>query len=46
VQRKSYREEGGGVFLQGLGATLTRAFIVNSVIFASYEICLKLLDAG
>jgi solute carrier family 25 carnitine/acylcarnitine transporter 20/29 len=34
---KSYREEGSGVFLRGLPATLARAFLVNGAIFTAYE---------
>jgi hypothetical protein len=31
------REEGPGVFTRGMGATLSRAFIVNAAIFAVFE---------
>lgn len=46
VQAQSYREEGLSVFTRGLGTTLSRAFIVNGVIFASYELCMKALSSG
>lgn len=41
---KSYREEGAGVFVRGLSATLTRAFVVSAVIFSVYEGALDLLS--
>jgi Mitochondrial carrier protein len=41
--QKSYREEGACVFVRGLSATLTRAFIVSAVIFSAYDEALKLL---
>ncbi|KAG7669592.1 hypothetical protein Ndes2526B_g05938 [Nannochloris sp. 'desiccata'] len=34
---RSYKEEGGSVFLRGLPATLCRAFLVNGAIFTAYE---------
>jgi solute carrier family 25 (mitochondrial carnitine/acylcarnitine transporter), member 20/29 len=34
---QSLREDGPGVFVRGLSATLVRAFIVNAAIFASFE---------
>ncbi len=40
VQTESYRAEGLRVFSKGLGTTLSRAFVVNGVIFATYELCM------
>lgn len=41
--QKSYREEGPGVFVRGLNATLARAFMVSAVIFSVYEGALGLM---
>ena len=43
AQVQSYREEGLQVFFRGLGTTLGRAFVVNGVIFAAYELSISLL---
>lgn len=43
--RESLRAEGAAVFSRGLGACLTRAFIVNAAIFGGYEGAMKLLSA-
>jgi len=40
----SWKEEGRGVFFNGMTATLTRAFIVNAAVFSVYEFLLKLMD--
>eukprot|EP01024_Parvocaulis_polyphysoides_P029813 TRINITY_DN27042_c1_g2_i1.p1 TRINITY_DN27042_c1_g2~~TRINITY_DN27042_c1_g2_i1.p1 ORF type:complete len:290 (-),score=26.86 TRINITY_DN27042_c1_g2_i1:285-1154(-) len=40
----SYRKEGGAVFFRGLDACLTRAFLVNAVIFLAYETSLNVLN--
>lgn len=42
---KSCREEGLGALTRGMGATLSRAFLVNAAIFAVYEACLSALCA-
>ncbi|OUZ99939.1 Mitochondrial carrier protein [Macleaya cordata] len=41
--RKSVQEEGYRVLWRGLGAAITRAFLVNGTIFAAYEITLRCL---
>ncbi len=43
---KSYQAEGLGVFFKGLGATLSRAFVVNGAIFTMYEFTHGLLSHG
>ncbi|DBA73969.1 hypothetical protein WJX77_007513 [Trebouxia sp. C0004] len=40
----SWKEEGRGVFFNGMTATVTRAFIVNAAVFSVYEFLLKLMD--
>lgn len=42
---ESYRQEGPGVFVRGLGTTLCRAFVVNAVLFSVYEAALKVLHS-
>ncbi|KAG0465393.1 hypothetical protein HPP92_019557 [Vanilla planifolia] len=44
--RKSVREEGFSVLWRGLGAAVTRAFVVNGAIFSAYELALRLLVNG
>lgn len=39
--RKSVQEEGYCVLWRGLGAAITRAFVVNGAVFAAYEITLR-----
>ena len=39
--RTLLREEGASVFVHGLPATLIRAFMVNSFIFAGYEYTMR-----
>lgn len=41
---KIVREEGGVVLWRGLGATLVRAFVMNSAIFPAYQIALRFLQ--
>ncbi|KAI8473234.1 MAG: mitochondrial carrier domain-containing protein [Monoraphidium minutum] len=41
---QSVREEGRGVFAKGLGATLSRAFVVNAAIFACFEAATAAMD--
>ncbi|KAK7381642.1 hypothetical protein VNO80_00188 [Phaseolus coccineus] len=41
--KKSVKEEGYSVLWRGLGTAITRAFLVNGVIFSAYEITLRLL---
>ncbi|XAR67720.1 hypothetical protein NMG60_11002597 [Bertholletia excelsa] len=40
---KSAREEGYGVLWRGLGTTVSRAFLVNGVIFTAYKTALRCL---
>jgi solute carrier family 25 carnitine/acylcarnitine transporter 20/29 len=42
---QSYREEGMQVFFRGLGTTVCRAFLVNSVLFSVYEACMHAMHA-
>ncbi|KAL6144711.1 hypothetical protein ACLB2K_055402 [Fragaria x ananassa] len=44
--RKSVREDGHGVLWRGLGTAVSRAFLVNGVIFAAYELALKCTGSG
>lgn len=41
---KIVRQEGGVVLWRGLGATLVRAFVMNSAIFPAYQIALRFLQ--
>ncbi|CAN6700916.1 unnamed protein product [Malus baccata var. baccata] len=41
--RKSVRDDGYGVLWRGLGTAVSRAFLVNGAIFATYEIALRCL---
>lgn len=43
--RRSVAEEGASVLWRGLGACLSRAFVVNAAIFSGYEAALKLCSA-
>ena len=42
--RTGWREEGRGVFFNGMTATVTRAFIVNAAVFSVYEFLLKIME--
>ena len=42
--KTSWKEEGRGVFFNGMTATLTRAFIVNAAVFTVYEFLLKVMQ--
>ena len=42
--RSAYVEEGSRAFFKGMTATLTRAFIVNAVVFSVYEALVKLMQ--
>ena len=42
---ESYRDEGVSVFFRGLGTTLSRAFVVNAVLFSVYEASMHALHA-
>ena len=42
--RQMYEGEGAMAFTRGLGTTLSRAFIVNAVLFSSYEAALQALS--
>ncbi|PKA63471.1 Mitochondrial arginine transporter BAC2 [Apostasia shenzhenica] len=44
--KKSVREEGYSVLWRGLGAAVTRAFVVNGAIFSAYELALRFLVNG
>ncbi|KAI4325289.1 hypothetical protein MLD38_030701 [Melastoma candidum] len=44
--RKSIRDDGYGVLWHGMGAAVTRAFVVNGAIFSAYEIALRCLFHG
>lgn len=41
----SWRQEGGRVFVRGLGATMGRGFVVNAAIFAAFEACMDAMSA-
>ena len=41
--RRIYQTEGTGAFTRGLGTTLSRAFIVNAVLFSGYEAAMQTL---
>ena len=41
--RLIYQTEGRGAFTRGLGTTLSRAFIVNAVLFSGYEATMQAL---
>ena len=42
--KTSWKEEGRGVFFNGMTATVTRAFIVNAAVFTVYEFLLKVMQ--
>lgn len=42
--RHLYKTEGARTFLKGLGTTLSRAFMVNAVLFSGYEAALRALN--
>ena len=42
--KTSWKEEGRGVFFNGMTATVTRAFIVNAAVFTVYEFLLKVME--
>ena len=42
--RHIYEAEGARAFTRGLGTTLSRAFIVNAVLFSGYEAALQALS--
>jgi len=46
VVRQAWREEGFSAFFRGAGATLSRAFLVNGVIFYVFEGCVALAAGG
>lgn len=46
IARNSYRSDGVGVFFRGLGVCSVRAFIVNAVQWAVYELIMRELDSG
>ncbi|CAK0784468.1 hypothetical protein CVIRNUC_007672 [Coccomyxa viridis] len=41
--RRIYQTEGRGAFTRGLGTTLSRAFIVNAMLFSGYEATMQAL---
>ena len=41
--RRIYQTEGRRAFTRGLGTTLSRAFIVNAVLFSGYEATMQAL---